>query len=1702
MIKNPFTRKTIAIFFILNFLSTIVPLNSLFAQSAGPNAPEAASFEPVDATDMVNLLTGDFTYVLPLLNVPSPEGGYPLALSYHAGIAMDQESSWVGLGWNLNPGTINRNINGVPDDYKSSLLTEFFWDKEQVIKEYRASIGWSMGVASVGLGLSWGSHRSLGGSVSIGIGVDIGGGNSIGFNATVGTDGSSFGVGVNASGLSFGASLSSNGLSGSVGFDFDKNGSGFSISSGGNVGISVVSKNNKGNLLSTQMNFSSSGVGLSVTSKKYNSTNNRVQSRGGGASFSSFENTASQSDYSTSQSGWSIPLFIPIGLGFLSFSLSKTEYRFSLNKVEKVLNTGPLNFHTIDNGKKKLYAIEEENQNDRECEDYPSRCQPHVEFIQIVDADITEAEIIEILNRYYNGRDYYDDYYLSDITSNEALDIYELNTSFRKKQPFIEGANFPNYDKYNVQAQGMSGAISAKLFENGALFGASGKEDSDGNLLSYLVNAKNKIEDKFRFKKKPVFYFENEISTYLETPVASVDASILSRSTQLDPLSVFNKKQYSGSINSYNRSGNVNRRKTSNYIEYYTNKEILEESTRLKSEGFINSTAKGFDRRNKPSEGIGGFKITAIDGKTYHYSLPVYNHEIVHRVYGNFRDRNGRSRKEEEAYHEKRQMEPFATHWLLTAITGNDYVDTNSNGKVDKLDYGYWIDFNYGLYSEAFVWGNPYGKPFFESNETEFTFRSFRELENRDPEEKNIKTWTRGRKELYYLENIETRTHSAIFVKSQRKDGKSLKFNYGYAKNKSTYEKNVFEIPSQAPLRLDEIILVKGDNDIVSSSNSQSSSYVRVNYPRDGGKNEVARYNSLEYITDVNDNFASLEGRIIKSISLNYDYSLVRRTPNSDVSGRSTLKSVDFKGKHKKGVIPPYRFNYKNRLSFNIEDQDEFGYNKHDNSVWSLEEITTPQGGKIKIDYEPHKVKTVVPHTFTFSNYSFGTYRSTAPVYKNLFDRFNKKIILSTDTNLKIKEGEKVSVNYKGTYPPLNGRGVLSDYNGKGTITKDLGNGSYEVTFDDLMNIDYGGTAIDVGLIEGYFKYYKQWAIENYKKTVVEYEVNNEKVMEIGGSRVKSISSISDNGMEYKTNYAYGKEDDDSGYITYLPFAQKLSRELPLSSELPPSKPMYDLVTTTTSSIDKTRNEVVYGLKTEYAFNVMKERNSRHNHIDYGDFYEFNKRETTPINGSRVINYEIKDNLGAVGQLLSVKTYSNKEQLVSSVVDSYYSMGETPPEKAGVYQESYQTYKSSSTTTRVSKSAVTSTRITYPNLLKNSTELKGGHSYTSEFNDLDPITGQARETYSYSSNGTKFKTRGIQAFREYSEMGSKVDALDNKNMLSQSAGEINYIFKNNEWKEIGASITTWNNDWVYPLRNNTNASSNDAWRKHKTFIWNGGLAPDNTYANFVAFNYGSSATNANWRKVSETTKYNQFSTPLEVKDINDNYLATKMGDNYSKVIATANAAYEDMYYSGAEYIEGSHRYFEGNVLSGSGSGRKENAHTGKYSVQIDSGKKSFEVQVPARTERNTDFKQRFKTSVWVRKGDESRTKFLVNNVQKSFNNAERVYAGDWVQLNGYVTIPTSGTTVAITSTSGAIYADDFRLHPISSSMSSYVYNDWDEVSYIMGVNGLSTHYIYDAAGRLIETQVETIDKIPNPIRPEDKGGFKKVATNSYNYKNN
>ncbi len=120
MRKNPKIFKALCCFMAFSMLNSVIMPSRLFALTGGPSQPEVQSFEPVGTSDMVDLFSGDFNYNIPLMDVD----GYPINISYHSGVTMDQEASWVGLGWNINPGVINRNMRGIPDDFNGEEIIE------------------------------------------------------------------------------------------------------------------------------------------------------------------------------------------------------------------------------------------------------------------------------------------------------------------------------------------------------------------------------------------------------------------------------------------------------------------------------------------------------------------------------------------------------------------------------------------------------------------------------------------------------------------------------------------------------------------------------------------------------------------------------------------------------------------------------------------------------------------------------------------------------------------------------------------------------------------------------------------------------------------------------------------------------------------------------------------------------------------------------------------------------------------------------------------------------------------------------------------------------------------------------------------------------------------------------------------------------------------------------------------------------------------------------------------------------------------------------------------------------------------------------------------------------------------------------------------------------------------------------------------
>ena len=117
----------------------------------GPGQPEMKQFTPVGTSDMVDLFSGDFSYNIPLLDV----GGYPVNISYNSHLNMDQESSWVGLGWNINTGSVTRNMRGLPDDFNGKdQITQTTFTKPHTVTGGGLAGSFELGGGPLGLGVS------------------------------------------------------------------------------------------------------------------------------------------------------------------------------------------------------------------------------------------------------------------------------------------------------------------------------------------------------------------------------------------------------------------------------------------------------------------------------------------------------------------------------------------------------------------------------------------------------------------------------------------------------------------------------------------------------------------------------------------------------------------------------------------------------------------------------------------------------------------------------------------------------------------------------------------------------------------------------------------------------------------------------------------------------------------------------------------------------------------------------------------------------------------------------------------------------------------------------------------------------------------------------------------------------------------------------------------------------------------------------------------------------------------------------------------------------------------------------------------------------------------------------------------------------------------------------------------------------------
>ena len=1407
-----FTKTSIYLLLLLVYTTT---------KAQGPNAPEAASFEPVDATDMVNLNTGDFTYVLPLLNVPSPEGGYPIALAYHAGIAMDQEASWVGLGWNLNPGAINRSISGYADDWKDAISYSILYDAGGEVTSF--FIGASKGIsniASAGGRLSLTNFRSLNGGESkrrwdVEAFASIKGLNSnIGVSASVGTAGASLGVGYHL----LRNTLSSPSINLSVYQSFINGKTSFVSSAGVDV------NSGSGSARALGINFSSSNE-LSIATKISNI--NLLGTK---------NSTTESSEYQ------GFAAVVPLGAINVDVGYSKNKFWLFDQQINSVFGA--------------LYSGS---------------------FVEKYNASDPSFLI------------------LSDV--GESLYKYDREEQMKETNP-----SFVTKDVYTVSGQGIGGAIIPEFYQASTL---KLKSDVKSQMRSHGIH---NVSDKNIYDSNDgtdddtnndlFFYFQNSYTSYLKVSSGTID--IPDALNSIDDLnfgsqSLVEQIRIDGKV--HELYDNNNRRKDGHYIEVFTNAEIPNNHHKI----IIPYNSYGFSRSSCPEDGIGAYKITTLDGKTYHYSLPVYQKEQFTRY----------TRKEDDfnlKFLERATLTPYATHWLLTAVTGPDYFDVNGNNKPDDGDFGYWVMFEYGKWSDGIAWTGPSN-----NNIT-------KEVEPITFDAESSKSYAWGVRESYYLNKIRTRTHTAVFVKEKSNLSPSINFtpteiynyetrsqqyldtekgryifgfydpeykieNYQHVnvkpfKGKYIYERYV-DIKSQHLLQLDKIMLFKNEDvpqDLQTQSNGtdvvqnrlkifKKDTYIMLWTNGTSIEEEVAPvlnidrswrgelYDNIIDDLDISTSYPDLESKAINTIEF--------KTDNSIANSRLTLNSVHFTNKgEEKELIPPYRFDYaKKSVLYDYSMKDDWGYHKEHPDAWSLSELTTPMGSTFKIAYESDDYDETIAE-------ALGSHEIFSNNLQFIFSENNGKlkIIVNNETgstnSIDFTEKFQTGItllniwtcfryDYHGGWEGCQNRQGRIDIKNKEVEVISVSSNQLILESSLSYTWDYRGglnrlynSIVGLEHHPGTIRVEKQrgecenpeGCINVTPRLVLEYALTGNKILQDkngGGIRVKQLE-LTDGIDVSQTNYYYNTEGSNpvkdsqnyqsSGVTSYFP--TKYSQEIKYFSEFPNPGVMYGRVT-----VENTDKNGKSDLKTIYNFNTLDASSvvNTENQLSVGEFLDISISEqqstnVTISNASRPLNYqkyEITKNYASLGLLLSKETINSENQVLSTVKNEYKLFDNMDQ---GLRQETFNVIKSiANSEYQVSTTSI----LSYPSVLKRTTLKAGNFEESTSFDKHDFITGHVLESTGESSIGAQVKTKTIPAYTisEYTNdldgygMGSKVDDPTNRNMLTQEAANYTYVIDKdtNEEKVVAANINTWNNNWTYSSNdgseNTPSQASEKIWRK-------------------------------------------------------------------------------------------------------------------------------------------------------------------------------------------------------------------------------------------------------------------------------------------------
>lgn len=926
---SKFTKVVAWYLIIMIFLESTSSLG-VYALTGGPAQPEFNSFTPISTSDMVDLSSGDLNYNIPIMDV----GGYPLNLAYNSGVTMDQEASWVGLGWDLGVGQIARQVRGIPDDFNGDQIRY-----ENNMKD-NTTIGGNVNVfvapfgtlenlsGSFGLGIKYNNYNGLGFSVNGGLSYQIQQNMSVGMNLE---------------------SSSTDGVSVSPSVSFHNK---YTDSKGRDNNMSLsygVSMNNRKGVETVTMSASRTRVATKgvkeVKNDKGEVTTAGVTERSASGSMGATVSFV-DSDFTPSK----------------RVGMSSSNTMFNLNLEGAIWGIDPgvkfsgyRNIQGIKASEKDKYekAFGYENT-------YNASYSDILDYNREKDRTVNKSTVsLPVTN------------YTHDLYSIQGQGVSGMFRPYSGQVGYV----YDNYTRDDSNGNTLGGEIGAG---GGTHFGVDFARTDTKSSSGLWQN-----DAYFRFLEKKTgnlpnyekVFFKNIGGTHVDKDMGE----LFYNNTNTSKLGGYSPVSFAIAGSSYSRNlSSVYYDKLlinpiyagpSPYIKREQHRlnrnQTIQKLTREEAAKYGSTTFSPYTNKKTHKHHTSEVRIIKSGGDVYTYGRAAYNivkKEVTFDVsqkdnpYPNvdrkknlvyYSSQNGdnspNNHKDGDQYFNRITTPGYAHSYLLTSVLSSDFQDIDNVKGPSDGDLGTYTKFSYTnkTAKSPYKWRVPYA-------ENKANFDEGLMSLNKD----NKGNYQYGEKEMLYVNKIETKTHVAIFHISPRNDGYGVKGENG---GMDTSE-------SSKMWKLDKISL-----------------YSKPEY--------LAHKDNLEEATPIKEAHFEYSYSLCKNIPNNIEYN----NTNDSGPGKLTLKKVYFTYQNSKmGKYTPYEFDYDENNPLSNPNYDQKGYDIWGNykksptnvndlsnaeypyvaqenktqadeyaSAWLLRSIKLPSGGDLKVTYESDDYKYV-----------------------------------------------------------------------------------------------------------------------------------------------------------------------------------------------------------------------------------------------------------------------------------------------------------------------------------------------------------------------------------------------------------------------------------------------------------------------------------------------------------------------------------------------------------------------------------------------------------------------------------------------------------------------------------------------------------------------------------------------------------------------